>query len=102
LEGAAANGTGESILGPDRTTARKRWAALIKQVYETDPLLCPKCGGEMKIISFTCLPAGRSSGIRARSSKRFSAIVDLRRRNRLDHRPSKWKSWKSAERDSRR
>ena len=32
--------------------ARKRWAALIKQVYEADPLLCPKCGGEMKIISF--------------------------------------------------
>jgi hypothetical protein len=25
---------------------------LIKQVYEVDPLFCPKCGGEMKIISF--------------------------------------------------
>ncbi|MDA1277905.1 MAG: hypothetical protein O2960_28240 [Verrucomicrobia bacterium] len=46
-----AEGNGESILGPGRKTARKRWAALIKQVYETDPLLCP-CGGEMKIISF--------------------------------------------------
>jgi hypothetical protein len=32
----AAEGNGESILGPDRKTARKRWAALIKQVYETD------------------------------------------------------------------
>ena len=49
---ASSEGNGESILGPDRKTARKRWAALIKQVYETDPLLCPKCGGEMKIISF--------------------------------------------------
>ena len=28
------------------------WAALIKCVYEVDPLKCPKCGGEMKIISF--------------------------------------------------
>ena len=24
----------------------------IKQVYEVDPLLCPKCGAEMKVISF--------------------------------------------------
>ena len=32
--------------------AHKRWAMLLKQVYEVDPLQCPKCGGEMKIISF--------------------------------------------------
>ncbi len=37
---------------PSAKEARKRWAALIKQVYEVDPLLCPKCGGPMKIISF--------------------------------------------------
>lgn len=29
-----------------------RWAALIKRVYEMDPLKCPKCGGKMKFISF--------------------------------------------------
>ena len=28
------------------------WAALIKCVYEVDPLKCPKCGGEMRIVSF--------------------------------------------------
>jgi len=27
-------------------------AALIKLVYEVDPLKCPKCGGTMKIIGF--------------------------------------------------
>jgi hypothetical protein len=27
------------------------WAALIKCVYEVDPLKCPKCGGAMKIVS---------------------------------------------------
>ena len=27
------------------------WAALIKAVYEVDPLKCPKCGSTMKIIS---------------------------------------------------
>ena len=37
---------------PSAKQARKRWAALIKQVYEVDPLVCPKCGGEMKIIGF--------------------------------------------------
>jgi len=28
------------------------WAALIKLVYEVDPLKCPDCGGTMKLISF--------------------------------------------------
>jgi hypothetical protein len=31
---------------------RMTWAALIKCVYEVDPLKCPKCGGTMKVISF--------------------------------------------------
>ena len=45
---AAAN----SASAPSAKQARKRWAALIKKVYEVDPLSCPKCGAEMKIISF--------------------------------------------------
>jgi len=28
------------------------WAALIRKVYEVDPLRCPDCGGEMKVINF--------------------------------------------------
>lgn len=32
--------------------ARLAWAVLIKKVYEVDPLLCPECGGEMKVIAF--------------------------------------------------
>jgi len=28
------------------------WRECIKKVWEIDPLACPKCGGEMKIISF--------------------------------------------------
>jgi len=31
---------------------RMSWAAMIKKVYEVDPLRCPECGGKMKIISF--------------------------------------------------
>jgi len=25
---------------------------MIRKVYELDPLLCPKCGGRMRIIAF--------------------------------------------------
>jgi len=31
---------------------RQNWARLIQKVYEVDPLLCPKCQGTIKIISF--------------------------------------------------
>ena len=37
---------------PERKAARKRWADLIRHIYEVDPLLCPRCGGTMKIIAF--------------------------------------------------
>ena len=37
---------------PYRKLSRMKWAALIKRVYEIDPLLCPKCGGIMKIVTF--------------------------------------------------
>jgi hypothetical protein len=31
---------------------RKNWARLIQKIYEVDPLICPKCKGIMRIISF--------------------------------------------------
>ena len=30
----------------------KGWAEMIRRVYEVDPLCCPSCGGQMRIISF--------------------------------------------------
>jgi transposase len=30
----------------------KGWAAMIRKVYEVDPMVCPKCGGRMKLIVF--------------------------------------------------
>ncbi|MGC9091605.1 MAG: IS91 family transposase [Fervidicoccaceae archaeon] len=30
----------------------KGWAEMIRKVYEVDPLLCPHCGGTMKVIAF--------------------------------------------------
>ena len=32
--------------------ARYAWALLLARIYEAFPLLCPKCGGEMRIIAF--------------------------------------------------
>jgi len=35
-----------------RKKFRKNWAQLIQKIYNVDPLLCPKCGSQMRIISF--------------------------------------------------
>jgi hypothetical protein len=32
--------------------ANKSWSRLIKKIYEADPLICPKCKGQMRIIAF--------------------------------------------------
>lgn len=32
--------------------ARRRWAELLRQIFEVDPLRCPSCGAEMRIIAF--------------------------------------------------
>jgi len=34
------------------TQASPGWRELIKKVYEVDPLICPRCGSEMKVIAF--------------------------------------------------
>ncbi len=36
---------------------RRSWARLIRQVYEVDPLICPRCDGTMKIIAVIERPA---------------------------------------------
>jgi hypothetical protein len=42
---------------PERAALRRRWAKLIRRVYEIDPLVCPRCGSEMRIVSFLTDPA---------------------------------------------
>ena len=36
----------------DARSLRRSWAKLIKRIYEVDPLQCPSCGGEMKVVAF--------------------------------------------------
>jgi hypothetical protein len=38
------------------SSLRRRWAEMIRRVYEIDPLVCPKCGSEMKVIGFITEP----------------------------------------------
>jgi hypothetical protein len=41
----------DGLTDAQRRARRRDWARLIRRVYEVDPLDCPKCGGDMKIIS---------------------------------------------------
>ncbi len=41
----------EQTPSPKASLRRMRWAELIRKVFEVDPLACPKCPGEMKLIA---------------------------------------------------
>ena len=57
-------GTGEGSTGvlpqpaqpepvpPKRSPSHYLWAVLIARIYEVLPLLCPMCGGQMRLIAF--------------------------------------------------
>ncbi len=36
--------------------ARRRWAELLRRIFEVDPLACPRCGEEMRIVAFITEP----------------------------------------------
>jgi len=35
-----------------RPIPTRGWAEMIRKVYEVDPLVCPQCGGKMRVIAF--------------------------------------------------
>ena len=49
--------SGTRTATPRSRSSRILWAQLLARIYEVLPLLCPVCGGEMKIISFITLPS---------------------------------------------
>jgi hypothetical protein len=54
---AAADGASAPIAIAEREAlplrvARRRWAELLRRLYEVDPLACPACGGAMRILAF--------------------------------------------------
>ena len=42
---------------PDARAYRKAWVRLLSKVYEIDPMVCPKCGSQMKVIAIIQEPA---------------------------------------------
>ena len=48
----AENASEQNASEPDRRALRRSWAQLIRLIYEVDPLVCPRCGGLMRIIAF--------------------------------------------------
>ena len=55
---AAEQAGGEAPEAPTPSRSSQTWAMLIKRVYEIDPLCCPKCQGQMKVIAFIEPPQG--------------------------------------------
>ncbi len=54
---AAAKQSAESSSGneppvPPASRCSQTWAMLFKRVYEFDPLACPRCCGQMKVVAF--------------------------------------------------
>jgi len=52
--GAAAQGNAVQTqpAPPKRSPAHYLWAVLLARIYEVFPLLCPMCGGQMRLIAF--------------------------------------------------
>ena len=58
----AAAATNDPVLAADKDPAEAEpkapfyaaslWAMLIARIYEVFPLVCPQCGGELKIVAF--------------------------------------------------
>ena len=51
-------GPGESNADDEATAAcRRSWARLLRRIYEIDPLVCPDCGHEMRVVAVVTDPA---------------------------------------------
>jgi hypothetical protein len=53
---AAAGGPSQTRVSPSSREARLRWAELLRRIYEVEPLTCPVCGTQMRIIAVIVQP----------------------------------------------
>ena len=63
-------------LGEKRS--RASWARLLRKIYESDPLLCPKCGDTMKIVSVITEPEVIDKTLRHRKRAGTQDIFEAR------------------------
>ncbi len=55
---------------PDHVRARRRrWAELLRQIWDVDIEACPRCGGKMAILAFTMDPAAVDATLRTLRDK---------------------------------
>jgi len=48
----ATGASSDSPTWPELQARRRRWAELLQRIFEVDPLRCPRCGGDMRIVAF--------------------------------------------------
>ena len=115
------------LVRPKRAPAHFLWAVLIARIYEVFPLLCPKCGGQMRLIAFVTEGTqirrildhigvdsepphtyprraghrcGRTVMRRRMTGRKSSQQIGIWRRNR--HRITRWTSASIGDRSKRR
>jgi hypothetical protein len=62
------------VVPPAQADVRRRWAELLRRIFEVDPLRCPRCGHAMRVVAFITEPPVidrllthlRRQGLRAR------------------------------------
>jgi hypothetical protein len=69
--------------------AKRRWANLLRRIFEVDPLACPRCGETMRIVSFITEPKTID-----RILEHLRRTKNSRRRQRAP--PRRWKSTEST------
>jgi len=61
----------------------KGWAEMIRKVYEIDPMACPKCGGQMKVVAFitdyAAVDQDEAGGLASKHLKNWEFIFCLPR-----------------------
>ena len=65
--------------------ARRRWAELLRRIFEIDPLACPRCGTQMCIVACITEPT-----VVDRILEHLRRVRATRQRPRAP--PSRWKS----------
>jgi hypothetical protein len=63
----------ENLSAAERRARRRAWANLLRRVFEVDPLICERCGAEMKIISVILDPEVIDAILRHRRRTKKSA-----------------------------
>ncbi len=71
----------EKVVDPDDALAvawRMTWARLLARIFEVNPLLCPRCGHEMRVVGFVTKPAVIDKILAHREAKQLTSPFEPR------------------------